>query len=86
MAKPYSQDLRDRVLGAIEKDGMSRRGAAERFEIGGVLGHQMDGASGAHRFSDGCADGRLQTPETGPSSRVSRSRAGGEARHFAGAL
>ena len=34
MAKPYSQDLRDRVLDAIEKGGMSRRSAAERFEIG----------------------------------------------------
>ena len=34
MAKPYSQDLRDRVLDAIDKDGMSRRGAAERFGIG----------------------------------------------------
>ena len=33
MAKPYSQDLRDRVLDAVEKDGMSRRAAAERFEI-----------------------------------------------------
>src|SRR5664279_4388463 len=34
MAKPYSQDLRNRVLEAIEKDGMSRRSAAERCEIG----------------------------------------------------
>ena len=29
MAKPYSQDLRDRVLDAVEKDGMSRRAAQE---------------------------------------------------------
>ena len=33
MAKPYSQDLGDRVLDAVEKDGMSRRAAAERFEV-----------------------------------------------------
>lgn len=33
MAKPYSQDLRDRVLGAVEGTGMSRRAAAERFGI-----------------------------------------------------
>jgi transposase len=33
MAKPYSQDLRDRVLDAVEKDGMSRRGAAGRFGV-----------------------------------------------------
>jgi transposase len=33
MAKPYSQDLRDRVLDAVDKDGMSRRAAAERFGV-----------------------------------------------------
>jgi transposase len=33
MAKPYSQDLRDRVIDAVEKSGLSRRGAAERFGI-----------------------------------------------------
>jgi transposase len=35
MAKPYSQDLRDRVLDAVDKDGMSRRAAAERFGVSG---------------------------------------------------
>jgi transposase len=34
MAKPYSQDLRDRVLDAVDKEGMSWRAAAERFGIG----------------------------------------------------
>ncbi len=34
MAKPYSQDLHDRVLDAVDKEGMSRRSAAERFGIG----------------------------------------------------
>ena len=34
MGKSYSQDLRDRVLDAVDKEGMSRRGAAERFGIG----------------------------------------------------
>jgi len=33
MAKAYSQDLRDRVLEAVEKDGMSRRAAGERFGV-----------------------------------------------------
>ena len=33
MAKPYSQDLRERVLDAVEKGGMSRRGAADRFGV-----------------------------------------------------
>jgi transposase len=33
MAKPYSQDLRDRVIDAVEQDGMSRRAAARRYQI-----------------------------------------------------
>jgi len=34
MARPYSLDLRARAVAAVEKDGMSRRQAAERFGIG----------------------------------------------------
>lgn len=34
MGKPYSQDLRDRVVEAVEKNGMSCRGAARRFGVG----------------------------------------------------
>ena len=33
MGKPYSMDLRDRVVRAVEQDGFSRRQAAERFGI-----------------------------------------------------
>ena len=33
MPKPYSQDLRDRVIDAVERGKMSRRGAARRYEI-----------------------------------------------------
>lgn len=33
MAKSYSQDLRDRVIDAVERDGMSRRAAAHRFGV-----------------------------------------------------
>jgi transposase len=33
MAKPYSEDLRERVVQAVAT-GASRRGAAERFKIG----------------------------------------------------
>ncbi len=33
MPKPYSQDLRDRVIDAVERDGMSCRGAARRYEV-----------------------------------------------------
>ena len=33
MGKPYSMDLRDRVVAAVEQDGFSRRQAAERFGV-----------------------------------------------------
>lgn len=34
MAKPYSLDLRERVIGAVEQGGMSRHKAAAHFGIG----------------------------------------------------
>ena len=33
MAKPYSNDLRERVVSAVEVDGLSRRAAAELFAV-----------------------------------------------------
>jgi transposase len=33
MAKPYSQDLRDRVIDAVERGKMSRRAAARRYAV-----------------------------------------------------
>ena len=34
MAKPYSMDLRERVVSAVEEDGLTRRQAASRFGVG----------------------------------------------------
>ena len=34
MAKPYSMDLRERVVAAVEEGGFSRRQAAARFGVG----------------------------------------------------
>ena len=34
MAKAYGEDLRGRVIAAVVADGMSRRAAAARFEVG----------------------------------------------------
>lgn len=34
MGRPYSMDLRDRVVQAVEVEGLSRRQAAARFGIG----------------------------------------------------
>ena len=33
MAKSYSQDLRGRVIDAVEREGMSRRAAGQRFGV-----------------------------------------------------
>jgi len=34
MARPYSMDLRERAVGAVEREGLSRREAAARFGLG----------------------------------------------------
>jgi putative transposase len=34
MGKPYSMDLRDRVVGSVTRDGLSRRQAAAHFRVG----------------------------------------------------
>jgi putative transposase len=34
MGRPYSMDLRERVVEAVEKEGLSRRQAAARFGVG----------------------------------------------------
>lgn len=34
MARPYSDDLRERVVNAVEREGLSRRQAAARFGVG----------------------------------------------------
>ena len=34
MSKPYSMDLRERVVAAVETEGLSRRQAAARFGVG----------------------------------------------------
>ena len=52
MAKPLSEDLRVRVVRAVE-DGMSRRAAAERFGIsaaGGTQAHSACTAFGLERI------------------------------------
>lgn len=34
MARAYSQDLRDRLILAVEREGLSRRAAAKRYAVG----------------------------------------------------
>ena len=60
MAKPYSADLRARVVQAVAQDGWSRRQAAQRFHVGASTvitwmqrwretGHLEPGQRGGHR-------------------------------------
>jgi transposase len=62
MARSYSQDLRERVIAAVEQEGMSRRAAARRFGISDVsavrwlqryesTGSRMPVGTGGHRRS-----------------------------------
>lgn len=62
MPKAYSQDLRERVIGAVTQAGMSRRGAARRFGVSEasaikwVQGYEREGrrhpvGTGGHRPS-----------------------------------
>jgi transposase len=52
MPKPYSQDLRDRVIDAVERGKMSRRAAARRYEISeSVAIKGLSGLNGTARES-----------------------------------
>ena len=53
MPKPYSQDLRDRVIDAVERGKISRRAAARRYEISEWVGRSngLSGLNGTARES-----------------------------------
>jgi putative transposase len=60
MGRPYSKDLRERAVGAVEREGMSRHAAAHRFGVAPSTvinwvrlfrdkGHVEPGQMGGHR-------------------------------------
>jgi putative transposase len=56
MARPYSLDLRERVVAAVEKGGLSSRKAAAQFGVGVVgrlrkTGSIAPGKMGGHKRS-----------------------------------
>ena len=84
MAKPYSQDLRDRVIDAVKRGEMSRRAAARRYEISESVAIkwlervERDGSRepvghGGHRASKLMPPGPFWRPR-GPRNRTSRFR------------
>ena len=68
MTKPYSMDLRERVVSAVDAEGMSRHEAAARFWDRCQLRHQMDGALSENRERGAIQDWRLQAQD--PSRRA----------------
>src|ERR1700689_4330596 len=66
MASAYSQDLRDRVIDAVVRGGMSRRGAAARFGVSEasaikwVQRFERSGSRSAARMG-GCLRPKLET-------------------------
>src|ERR1700756_5217841 len=61
MARPYSADLRERVVAAVERDGMSRHEAAAHFSVAvSTAVGWLAGALAANREFRGGADGRPQ--------------------------
>jgi putative transposase len=56
MAKPYSMDLRERVVGAVERDGLSCNQAAARFGV--AISTAIDWVN-RHRRTGSVAPGRM---------------------------
>jgi transposase len=72
MGKSYSRDLRERVVRAVERDGLSRRKAAARG--GDQDGDRLGSPVPADGAADGTAAGWAAAQEAG--WRVSRVAAG----------
>jgi hypothetical protein len=78
MPKPYSQDLRDRVIDAVERGGMSCRAAARRYEISESAGPAVDRIE--DRIGMGASPKVAPRPIIGRIPRLSNER---EDQHFA---
>ena len=77
MAKPYSQDLRDRVIDAVKRGEMSRRAAARRYEISNSVAiNGFNELNGMARES--LSDRRPSRLQADAAPGFSRSRAGRE--------
>ena len=60
MGKPYSIDLRERVVAAVESGGLSCNRAAEQFGVGDQHGDQLGAALAGDRQRCAGQDGRAQ--------------------------
>ena len=83
MAKPYSQDLRDRVIDAVKRGEMSRRAAARRYEISESVAIKWLGAPGAGWLPRAGRARRASGFQAHAASGIFASRAGREIGHHA---
>jgi len=60
MARPYSLDLRERVVAAVEKGGLSSRKAAMQFGVGVSTAIRSVGSAAQDRQRCAWQDGRSQ--------------------------
>ena len=87
MPKPYSRDLRERVIDAVKKGAMSSSAAARRYEISEVGSGGMAGASGTGWLARAGRAWGSSTIQADAASRVSGGGAEREVGHHAsGAL
>ena len=86
MARAYSQDLRDRVIDAVESGGLSRRAAARRFGVSAAAAIKW--LQRFHRTGErrSAGTGGASALEGGAAPRLGAGGADGPARHYAGRL
>ena len=72
MARPYSIDLRERLVAAVWRGGIkSRRAAAARFEVAESHGGEVDAARVPHVGLGGAGqDGRAPEGEADPRASI----------------
>ena len=83
MPKPYSQDLRNRVIDAVERGEMSRRAAARRYEVSESAAVKWLGALRAGWLPGAGRAWRPSARQAHAAPGLSGSRADRETRHHA---
>ena len=84
MARAYSQDLRDRVIDAVEGEGLSRRAAARRFGVSAATAIKWAAALPAERGAKERGHRGASTLKGAAAPRLGVGGPGGPAGHHAG--
>jgi transposase-like protein len=81
MAKRYSQDLRDRVIDAVERDKLSRRAAARHYEVSESVAIKWLERLERHGTREPVGHGGHRASKLMPHRDFLKGRAGRETRH-----